>query len=144
MAHKVQLPDLLPPDGRWPVNWSLKGRGVNSNPPDRYLRISSGRYRNWYEHRAVADLMLRLNQISKGVVGVPEELPKAWEIHHLDGDRHHNCPYNLLISPSELHPRPNGTSREQARHPYTGRFLSRDEAERLMDQGLIRDDRVPF
>lgn len=144
--REIHLPDLLPPKGLWPTNWASQGRrGAGENPPSNYIRITAaGMYRNWYEHRAVADLMLRLNQISAGVDGVPAELPRSWEVHHMDGNRHHNCPFNLLISPPELHPKPTSSSRGQARHPYTGKFLSKEEMEKLMDSGMIEDTRVPF
>ena len=36
------------------------------------------------------------------------EWPRGFDVHHIDGNRQHNCRTNLLILPECLHTLPNG------------------------------------
>lgn len=73
-------------------------RGGKRISVDGYVRITSGPYRDWWEHRAVVARCLAENTISPGIM--PRQIPEGWEIHHMDFDRRHNCLSNLLL----LHP----------------------------------------
>lgn len=79
-----------------------KWRGGRTRTDKGYIRLKSGPYRDWYEHRAVVHRLLTENVISRGVVGGPEILA-GLEVHHLDFDRQHNCPHNLLICHPAFH-----------------------------------------
>lgn len=79
-----------PLNPRWCGGRTITERG--------YVRITHDAWRGWLEHRAVVARCLDENVISPGVM--PREIPDGWEVHHMDFNRRHNCPSNLLL----LHP----------------------------------------
>jgi hypothetical protein len=91
-----------PRNPRWRGGRTLTAQG--------YVRLKSGPWRYWLEHRAVVARNLADNTISPGVM--PREIPDGWEVHHMDFNRRHNCSHNLLL----LHP----AFHEHARHPSNG------------------------
>ncbi len=97
---------LTIPDG-------CKGYWVN---PNGYARISlrtSDDYQE-YVHRAV---------VSK-LAGY--KLPNDKVVHHMDFDKLHNCPSNLLVLDTAIHDACCSTCKD----PYTGQFMSRAEYKR--------------
>lgn len=86
-----------------------------------YVLIRRRPYRNWYLHRAIADLLTR-EWNPYGWDGLPGDV----EVHHLDGRRSHNCPQNLLILPPAIH---HALQRAAPRCPWTGRYISAREYE---------------
>jgi hypothetical protein len=56
-----------------------------------YLRYSSGPLRFQYVHRIVVERLLG------------RKLKRSEEVHHMDFDRLHNCPCNLLLLPRCFH-----------------------------------------
>lgn len=93
MTVRPFLPGPLNP--RW--------NGGRTRTPKGYIRLKSGPYAGWYEHRAVAHRLLGENVISREVVGGPEVLADL-VVHHMDFRRDHNCPHNLLICHPAFHP----------------------------------------
>lgn len=81
------------------------------NARKNYPRITSGRLRGRYLHRAVFE----------DIAGRP--VKPGFHIHHMNFTRC-SCPHNLLECPPEFNP-PN-----EIRCPYTGRYLTVDEYRR--------------
>lgn len=98
------------------------GRFVNEYG---YVRVSTGRTAAKYEHRAVIEqLMLeqaiaaRINQQNDmwgelggeglaveimDVITHPPTIPPTMHVHHIDSNRQHNCPCNLMLLDAALH-----------------------------------------
>ena len=64
-----------------------KWRGGKSRNVDGYVRLTAGENRGKYEHRVVMEKSLGRSL---------SEFP-GLEVHHLDFDRSHNCPGNLML-----------------------------------------------
>lgn len=60
------------------------GRTINA---DGYVRIKAGAHRDKLEHRVVMEQILGRSL---------KEFP-GLEVHHLDFNRRHNCPANLML-----------------------------------------------
>lgn len=82
-----------PKNPRWRGGRTVTAKG--------YSQITAGAWRNWLEHRALVAHLLAHNEISPAVM--PREIPDGWVVHHMDGNRRHNCPHNLLLSPGAFH-----------------------------------------
>ena len=76
-----------------------------------YIRFSAGPHRNKYEHRVVVEETIG-GPIPTGWDG---QVEFAWEVHHMDFNRRHNCQCNLLLIDERLH-RPAAVARK-----YNGR-----------------------
>ena len=62
-----------------------------------YVRITAGEHRDKLEHRVVVEnLMLTDPRFNR-------ELAPDEEVHHLDWNRAHNCPQNLLMFQEVIH-----------------------------------------
>ncbi len=90
---------------------------VTYNPPNGYLRISSVPYRDQYLHRAVWERIAGF------------KLPDGWHVHHMDHNKQNCCGCNLIAMPDYFHLAFGGGS---IRHPYTGKWVSREHYERVM------------
>lgn len=101
------------PDGRL---LPTTGRTVTAKG---YVRLTRGQYRHWYEHRAVMDAATR--QWCYYGPGIPE----GFHVHHIDGDKRHNCQQNLMLLDAPIHNRlksDNPDAREEdSRYDYRGR-----------------------
>lgn len=119
--------------GRWVNEWG-------------YVRVSTGRTHNKYEHRMVIEqLMLEqaieailranaqdwdgqipaadiANEIMCTVVH-PPQIPPTMRIHHIDTNRSHNCPQNLMLLDKAIH---------NAIHAAHVKFLRRYHREEVM------------
>jgi hypothetical protein len=103
--HIPSLPSL-PPRG-----WSKHTRGyIVYTSRATYTPIKRGTFL----HRAVVETLI-------GRPLLPGEV-----VHHMDFDKKHNCPHNLLLTPMELHAK--GHARQC---PHTGRWLSKVAWERI-------------
>lgn len=95
----------------------LKGTGTRLRDKG-YIQIVSRRspYYMWREHRAVVDDLARMWNIYKGRDGRMFDEGRSlgledmqWNsgvefvVHHMDFDKAHNCPQNLLVIDSRLH-----------------------------------------
>jgi len=72
-----------------------KWRGGLYETKDGYVVVSAGKHRGKYLHRLVSDGNLK-KYWGRG-------LRKNEEVHHMDFNRSHNCPGNLLIIDERLH-----------------------------------------
>jgi hypothetical protein len=68
-----------------------KWRGGRTVTKDGYVRYTAGDFRNRYEHRVIMEF----------VIGCP--IPRGFEVHHIDRDRSHNCPENLMLLAAPIH-----------------------------------------
>lgn len=108
-----------------PSPGSGKGKIVNKGG---YVRITRrGPYHLWYEHRAV------MHKLMQDFSYYGREIPDDFHVHHMDWNKQHNCPCNLLLIQDALH---DGHSSAMRRCPYTGRLLSRREAEQMYSRGV--------
>jgi hypothetical protein len=87
-------------------NWSTN--------PDGYPKFHSGKHRKKFVHRVVFEQ----------IAGRP--IREGFQVHH-QGAKTDFRPHMLVELPKELNP-----PREPLRNPWTGKFMSRDEYERLM------------
>lgn len=62
-----------------------------------YVRINAGPDRKKYEHRVVIEKLDR-----EGLCHLQKPLEEA-KVHHIDGNKSHNCPQNLLILFDGIH-----------------------------------------
>lgn len=70
-----------------------------------YIRITAGPWRGQYLHRIIADIKWRDRHFDVGM-GVPARgfhIPKHLHVHHMDFNKAHDCPENLLIMDPALH-----------------------------------------
>jgi len=85
---------------------SVHGPGVRLNEKG-YLRYSAGPNRDRYVHRVVMSRLCTefcyypLDQTTP--LGRPTGLPWGFTVEHLDHNRTHNCPGNLLLLQTEIH-----------------------------------------
>lgn len=93
-----------------------KWTGGKTVTPNGYVRITAGPFRGQYEHRAIAKQLWLISY------GTP--LPDGKEVHHMDWDRGHNCPSNLLILDAVLHEKHNHCHRVRS---DDGRFVPASE-----------------
>jgi len=100
-------------------NWSC-------NPPKGYPRFHSGPHRNKYVHRVVWE----------HVAGCP--LPEGWHVHHQSFDRVNFKPHELIAM------QPCFNTVCILRCPWTGRFITVDELQRMIGKPEPVDDSVPF
>lgn len=112
MDSRIIIPDLpLLPRTGWSINtygyviYTSKKRRV---PP--FLK------RGTYLHRAVIACLQ----------GRHDPLPSDLDVHHMDLNKLHNCPINLLVCPADLN-----RALDRRRCPYTGRVLARETWWRL-------------
>ncbi len=98
-----------------------------------YLRVTAGPGRHSYAHRRVVEQLLleqevirRVEAVLTGEIGPapwepdltlpqlaarealdvvsnPPRLPAGLHVHHTDGDKHHNCPQNLMVLDRAIH-----------------------------------------
>lgn len=64
-----------------------------------YVRITAEPNRHKYEHVAITEELLG----GPIPVGFDGQVEFRWEVHHMDGCRHHNCRSNLLLIDARLH-----------------------------------------
>lgn len=108
----------------------LRDLGLSQNK-DGYLKYHRHPYRNLYHHRVVAQQMVDDTPASRRVL-----IPPVWVVHHIDWDKLHNCPGNLLLLEPALHdamthshlgrPR-DGQGRWRERPPKPARRNGKDE-----------------
>ena len=96
--------------GHWCINSTKVG--------EIYPRFTSGKYAGEYVHRAIFE----------EVAGRPPK--EGMHMHHMNGVFCF-CPHQLLECPAVFN-----VKWERPRHPYTGRFISRDEYEREFGEGV--------
>ena len=89
-----------------------------------YIRIRAGKYRDKYEHRRVIERLME--ESWHPFYG--DHIPPGMQVHHIDFSRAHNCHQNLLLLSESIH----RALKKEIRCPYTGRFLSKREWERMM------------
>lgn len=75
--------------------WFLNEKG--------YVRITSGKDRHKYAHRAVFERLLLSPLCASYVFPVPGVIPPGMVVHHNDHCRTHNCPENLMLMSTNLH-----------------------------------------
>lgn len=76
---------------------SLKGSGKYVHRQHGYVYFYSGPYRGKREHRVIVE------QLSEeGPLKLRMPIEDA-EVHHIDFNRAHNCPCNLLVLQSVIH-----------------------------------------
>lgn len=92
-----------------------------------YPRLKTGPFKDKYVHRVVFE------QVAGRAVR------EGFHIHHMDHDKLNFCPCNLLEVQAELHP-----AREHPRCPWTGRFLTRRELDKLREERKRSLEEVPF
>lgn len=85
----------------------------------------------WYEQRAV---IVRLLEAHPSPF-FPEGLTRAHVVHHQDFNKGHNCHPNLIVMDKAIHDAVNPSL--ALRCPYTGRFLTRREMERMRIVGDV-------
>lgn len=108
-------------------------RGGTTVNDKGYLRVTAGPGRHSYVHRRVIEQLLleqevirRVEAVLTGEIGPapwepdltlpqlaarealdvvsnPPRLPAGRHVHHTDGDKHHNCPQNLMVLDSAIH-----------------------------------------
>lgn len=76
--------------------WRRPKKGYTLN--HGHIRLTTGPFRWWYFHQVVVDQLIR-EWNPFGWTGLQD----GWQVHHLDFDRRHNAPYNLLLLSPELH-----------------------------------------
>ena len=103
------------PDKPRPCDW-IKRMFSLRKQDNGYLRINTGTHRNEFLHRAVF----------KCVAG--RNVRPGFEIHHQHSDKECCCPQNLIEMPLEF----NRHMIQQ--HPYTGRFIDKTEAMKIMQE----------
>lgn len=110
--------------------------------PKGYIQIRGGEYRGEYEHRVVMSKMVKewcYYPLSESRLGIPE----GFHVHHVDGDKGHNCSGNLLLIQDVIHDA--FTADSKVRCPYTGRYLNEREVRVLYgDKGRKGIEEVPF
>jgi hypothetical protein len=75
-------------------------RSTGSHVSDKgYIRVSSGKHRDKYAHRVVGEVLIaEMKQL------VELRTPRAgWTLHHMDFNKRHNCPSNLLFLSKQIH-----------------------------------------
>ena len=105
------------PTGKQHGRWA-GGKRVHSKG---YIEITAGPYRFWKEHRMVMDRCLtEWNPWFPGVglLGIEAEAGMSFHVHHMDFDKTHNQPGNLLLIDRRIH---NGHGRNRDEY---GRFVS--------------------
>lgn len=100
------LPQALPSYGWWVHN---KGYARRTMP---IAATPDGKKRLIYAHHAVLALF-------------GYTVAEGYAVHHQDGVKLNNCPYNLVLMPHCLNPVP-----LRHRHPYTGAWMTVTEWER--------------
>lgn len=93
-----------------------------------YRRITSGPHRHEYEHRRKINALLE----EKPHFIFGSQLPESMHVHHQDFRKWHNCYPNLLVIENVIHDYI--TQSRTHRHPWTGKFLSQYEWQRLQEQ----------
>jgi hypothetical protein len=68
-----------------------------------YLMFTSGKDRGRLVHRVVIERLLDEGPCVPPPFVKGERLPSNFEIHHLDSNRQHNCPSNLLVLQDVIH-----------------------------------------
>ncbi len=77
---------------------SLYGSGIHKTSAG-HLRYHAPKYlRSKYVHRVQVEKLLEETPYS-----IRQLLPWPYEVHHLDFNKEHNCPYNLLLVSESLH-----------------------------------------
>lgn len=93
----------MKPQRSFRVRWVLPIGYVAMQVPKSHPQCNS---RHWaYEHRVVAALMLG------------RDLLEGEQVHHIDGDRTNNDPFNLEIYPSQAHHKLHHRLRQDLRPP---------------------------
>ena len=119
MDRRIIIPDLalLPRTG-----WSITPSGYVCYTSKK-RRVPPFLRRGTYLHRAVIACLQ----------GRHDPLPPDLDVHHMDMNKLHNCPPNLMLCPAILNRR-----LDMPRCPYTGQIMSRETWWRLY--GNINDE----
>lgn len=80
-------------NGKWNGGCFINGEG--------YRRISSGKFRGWYEHKVVIHKLLESPVSYMFTPG--QEVPRGFHIHHIDHIKAHNCAGNLMLLGKPIH-----------------------------------------
>ncbi len=103
--------------------------------------VRTGIKRGTFLHRLVIETLLGRSFAGLGpgleALG-PKETVIEWHVHHMDFNKRHNCPCNLLLLDSRLH----NTAGQTLRDPYTGAFLTKHEY--INRYGSPYAEEVPF
>jgi hypothetical protein len=77
---------------------NLFGPGISLHNKG-YLRYRSPVHlRNKYVHRVIVEKLIEETPYSIRLM-----LPQPFEVHHLDYNKRHNCPYNFLLVSADFH-----------------------------------------
>jgi hypothetical protein len=97
--------------------YSRDGRTITEKG---YVRLTRGEFRMKYEHRAVA---IRLAREFFYYGPVNGDLPPGWTVHHVDWNKQHNCPSNLILMAIDFHNAAGNLHHRRQERDERGRWL---------------------